>query len=227
MTQICVILCVFYATVTTSFSLNSATIRTSSLSSSSVLNAKYSLDEATSILAAHDAEQMAFTRQSAGELTAGEAASKFVDEYSGNMDDLRDAVRTIVECAAEERASEDISSGRIMLGICGTSVEECIGCLKSWVTNLDLPRGLLHGADVAGVPIDTATFGRAFIKYNTGGAMSWKELRESGKGFDALWIPGDAMLEGYDGDYRGVYLNAELQDDVFRQYGLLSLNLFD
>ena len=28
------------------------------------------------------------------------------------------------------------------------------------------------------------------------------------------------MLEGYDGDYRGVYLNAELQDDVFRQYGL-------
>ena len=26
------------------------------------------------------------------------------------------------------------------------------------------------------------------------------------------------MLEGYDGDYRGVYLNAELQDDVFRQY---------
>ena len=35
--------------------------------------------------------------------------------------------------------------------------------------------GLLHGADVAGVPIDTATFGRAFIKYNTGGAMSWKE----------------------------------------------------
>ena len=84
MTQICVILCVFYATVTTSFSLNSATIRTSSLSSSSVLNAKYSLDEATSILAAHDAEQMAFTRQSAGELTAGEAACKFVDEYSGN-----------------------------------------------------------------------------------------------------------------------------------------------
>ena len=43
-----------------------------------------------------------------------------------------------------------------MLGICGSSVKECIGCLKSWVTNLDLPRGLLHGADVAGVPIDTA-----------------------------------------------------------------------
>ena len=36
---------------------------------------------------------------------------------------------------------------------------------------------------------------------------------KSRKGFDALWIPGDAMLEGYDGEYRGVYLNAELQDD--------------
>jgi len=33
------------------------------------------------------------------------------------------------------------------------------------------------------------------------------------------------MLEGYDGDYRGVYLNAELQDDVFRQYGLRLLKL--
>ena len=60
-----------------------------------------------------------------------------------------------------------------MLGICGSSVEECIGCLKSWVTNLDLSRGLLHGADVAGVSIDTATFRRAFVKYK--GAMSWKE----------------------------------------------------
>lgn len=114
-----------------------------------------------------------------------------------------------------------------MLGICGLNVEECLGCLKSWVTNLELPRGLLHGADVNGVPIDTSTFGRAFVKYNTGGAISFKEIRASGKGFDALWIPGDAMLEGYDGDYRGVYLNVELEDDEFRQFGLLPLMLFE
>ena len=63
----------------------------------------------------------------------------------------------------------------MVLGICSSSVEECIGCLKSWVTNLDLHRNVLHGADVAGVSIDTATFGRAFVKYNTGGATSWKE----------------------------------------------------
>ena len=30
---------------------------------------------------------------------------------TGNMDDRRGAVRTIVQCAAEESASEDISSG--------------------------------------------------------------------------------------------------------------------
>ena len=86
-------------------------VRTSSLSSSSVLNAKYSLDKATSLIAGHDAEHMSFTRQNAGELTAGEADIKFGDEYSGNMDNLRNALRTIVECAAEERASEEISSG--------------------------------------------------------------------------------------------------------------------
>ena len=31
-----------------------------------------------------------------------------------------------------------------------------IGGLRSWVTNLDLHRNVLHGADVAGVSIDTA-----------------------------------------------------------------------
>ena len=35
-------------------------------------------------------------------------------------------------------------------------MEECIGGLRSWVTNLDLHRNVLHVADVAGVSIDTA-----------------------------------------------------------------------
>ena len=182
-------------------------------------------------------------------MTAGEASTKFVDTYDGDIEEIRQAVLSLAEYAANERADSSMSSGRLMLGICGLNVEDCLGGLKTWVTSLQLPRGLLHGADVAGVPIDTSTFGRAFIKYNTGkliillsslirdihisifhgigGAMSFKELRESGRGFDALWIPGDAMLEGYDGDYRGIYLNVELSDDVFRQYGLLPLDLFE
>jgi hypothetical protein len=44
-------------------------------------------------------------------------------------------------------------------------------------------------------------------------------------GFDALWKPGDALLEPYDGIYRGVYFQVELEDEVFRQY-LVPLDLF-
>jgi len=81
--------------------------------------------------------------------------------------------------------------------------------------------------DQDGVPIDPTTLGSVYIKYNTGGLLTFSEMRKSGLGFDAIWKPGDAMLETYDGDFRGVYLNVELRDGVFRQFGVLPLNLFD
>jgi hypothetical protein len=76
------------------------------------------------------------------------------------------------------------------------------------------------------VPIPVEDFGSVYVKYSTGGAMTYTEMRRSGRGFDALWRPGDALLEAYDGEYRGVYLNVELNDGVFRQYGLLPTDLF-
>lgn len=191
------------------------------------LKATYSTDDATKILEEFDLKQATFVKDVSDKMTAGEASTKFVEDYNGDLNSIREAVLSLTEYAAEERTSTDLKFGRVMLGICGLTVEECLSCLKSWVTNCSLPRGLLHGADVGGVPIDTSTFGRAFIKYNTGGAMTFEELRATGRGFDALWIPGDAMLESYDGDYRGVYYNIELQDGVFRQYGLLPLDIFE
>ena len=44
-------------------------------------------------------------------------------------------------------------------------------------------------------------------------------------GFDALWKPGGALLEPYDGTYRGVYFQVELLDQEFRQY-LVPLDTF-
>lgn len=66
---------------------------------------------------------------------------------------LPDAVRTLNVKATEERDS-DPTTGRCMLGICASSIDEGIATLKSWVTNLELPRGLLHGADRDGVPLE-------------------------------------------------------------------------
>ena len=54
-----------------------------------------------------------------------------------------------------------------MLGICAEDAGAGIAALKAWVSALKLPRGLLHGADEGGVPIDMDTFGPVYIKYNS------------------------------------------------------------
>ena len=128
---------------------------------------------------------------------------------------LEDAVRLLNQEAARERSVDPIE-GRCMLGICASSTAEGIAALKTWVTVLELPRGLLHGMDENGVPLEIE--GGVYIKYNTGGVLTFSDIRKSGAGFDALWKPGDAMLEPYDGTYRGVYFQVELQDGEFRQY---------
>jgi hypothetical protein len=128
---------------------------------------------------------------------------------------IPEAVRFLSTAADVER-SQDSTTGRCMLGICASSPEEGIATLKAWVTALQLPRGLLHGMDKDGVPLEID--GGVYIKYNSGGVYSFSAIRKSGLGFDALWKPGDVLLESYDGSYRGVYFQVELSDGEFRQY---------
>ena len=154
------------------------------------------------------------------------------ENFSGNSlpDDIEklrgvlpQALQVLNKAALSER-SQDSTMGRCMLGICASSTEEGIATLKSWVSALELPRGLLHGADKDGVPLEIE--GGVYIKYNTGGFLTFSQIRASGMGFDSLWKPGDAMLEPYDGNYRGVYFQVELSDGVFRQY-LVPLFVFE
>lgn len=136
---------------------------------------------------------------------------------------LPEAVICLSNIATEER-TRDATTGRVMLGICASSAEEGLATLKSWVPTLGLPRGLLHGMDEDGVPLQLD--GAVYIKYNSGGLLTFSDIRKSGIGFDAIWKPGDALLELYDGKYRGVYFQVELADNVFRQF-LVPLNIFD
>jgi hypothetical protein len=136
---------------------------------------------------------------------------------------LPEAIRYLSVRANEERARDSLQ-GRVMLGVCATSAEQGITALKSWVNALSIPRGLLHGMDKDGVPLEIE--GGVYIKYNTGGSLTFADIRKSGIGFDAIWKPGDAMLELYDGTYRGVYFQVELSDGEFRQF-LLPLDTFD
>ena len=135
---------------------------------------------------------------------------------------LIDAIVILNQRATSERLT-DATKGRCMLGICASSADEGLATLKAWVNSLELPRGLLHGMDIEGVPIEFN--GGVYIKYNSGGVYTFADIRKSQMGFNALWKPGDAMLEEYDGTYRGVYFQVELSDGEFRQY-LLPLDLF-
>jgi hypothetical protein len=125
---------------------------------------------------------------------------------------IPEAVRLLSTVSNEER-SQDSMTGCCMLGICASSTEEGIATLKFWVTALQLPRGLLHRMDKDGVPLDIE--GGVYIKYNSGGVYSFSAIRKFGLGFDALWKPGDVLLEPYDGTYRGIYFQVELADGEF------------
>lgn len=144
------------------------------------------------------------------------------ESVTKNRDALVASILLLSGVATEDR-NRDFTLGRCMLGICAPSAQEGIAALKAWVTALELPRGLLHGMDKDGVPIDLS--GSVYIKYNSGGVYTFADIRKSGMGFDALWKPGDALLEPYDGTYRGVYFQVELQDEEFRQY-LVPLDTF-
>jgi hypothetical protein len=170
-----------------------------------------SVKEATEVLTAWD------------KLYSNQTDSKNELSDSVSREQVRAAIGLLTQEASDLRAQDPIQ-GRLMLGICASSAQQGIATLKSWVNSLQLPRGLLHGMDDGGVPIEIN--GGVYIKYNTGGVYTFSDIRKSGMGFDSLWKPGDAMLENYDGIYRGVYYQVELSDKQFRQY-FCPLDLFD
>ena len=183
--------------------------------------------DATTTLANYDQSQQKYIQSDGSQGMGGglSALNHILSLEPSTRTSLQSAIKTLTYQAHSERAI-DTSKGRIMLGICAANAPEALGGLKSWVSELDLPRGMLHGMDVDGVPIPVEELGSVYVKYSTGGAMTFTEMRKSGRGFDALWRPGDALLEMYDGDFRGVYFSVELGDGVFRQFGVLPTDLF-
>jgi hypothetical protein len=162
------------------------------------------LSEAERLLAEYDRGHQA-TAKSDGAQGLGGALT--ANEWGLTMPrpPLADAVRRLRDAAVQ-------ADGRIMLGFCADDAAAGIAALKAWVTALELPRGVLHGMDRDGVPIDMSTFGSVYIKYNSHSTAS-----------DA---PGTAVLSGYAGDFRGVYYNPQLPDGEFRQYAVLPADLF-
>jgi len=185
-----------------------------------------STDEATTKLQHYDKLQMKYMKENPVGMGGGTSALNFLKSQltQDDLEIMRESILTLANASHEDRAL-DSSKGRIMLGICAENIQEALLGLKTWVTSLGLPRGLLHGMDVDGVPIPPEELGSVYVKYNTGGAMTFTEMRKSGMGFDALWKPGDAVVEKYDGDFRGIYFNVEVRGES-NQFGVLPTDLF-
>lgn len=197
---------------------------------SSVPSPECTLDlikDSTSILQHYDQLQIDHMNENPVGLGGGTSALQFLQTKltPEDLEQMRNAVAILVNEAHRQRAKSS-EHGRVMLGICAENVDEALIGLKTWVPTLSLPRGMLHGMDVDGIPIPPEDLGSVYVKYNTGGCMTFTQMRETGMGFDALWRPGDAVLETYDGDFRGIYLNVELEDGEFRQFGVLPTDLF-
>ena len=111
-------------------------------------------------------------------------------------DEARDAVRTLVAASREVR-----------LGIAAPQQSAAVKALKEWVQALELTKGLLHGADVDGKPLEI--IGNVFIKYAS--ACGSANLR---KDTDERTPPGVLF-----------YPLVGEEDDASKQY-LLPLELF-
>lgn len=113
---------------------------------------------------------------------------------------LRNAVSSISSISQE-----------ICLGIMATSGEKGISALKSWVSELELARGQLFAVhEDTNESIDPATLSDVpvYIKYNSSDA-------------------GNAYMKKYKaGGFVGVIFQPKLNDDIFRQYGDLPLQIF-
>jgi len=176
---------------------------------------KEQIFDATSTLQQYDTSQQQFLKDDGMKgRGGGTSALRHIRSLSSSeRRSLQSSVFTLVHRARAERAS-DPAQGRIVLGFCASDAPEVLAGLKSWVTTLGLPRGLLHGMDVDGVPVPVEELGAVYVKYSSGRART------------SRWRPGDAVLETYDGDFRGVYLNVQLSDGDFRQFGVLPTDLF-
>jgi len=209
-------------------SFSSTNDNESTSSSTTALNSNIlSIDEATNILKTYDQSLNDYIQKDGSQgMGGGISATKYWKEELSDYEQLRQALVSLSNIAYKERSmNTDEGYGRTMLGICAASIQDAIGALKGYVPNLNIPRGLLHGMDVDGQPIEIK--GSVYIKYSTGGVMTFSQMRKTGMGLDALWKPGDAIVEMYDGDFEGVYVQMELSDGDFRQFGVLPLDLFD
>ena len=107
-------------------------------------------------------------------------------------------------CTARAAPAVAASSHTVMLGICAPGQDSALAALRLWTTKLGLPRGTLTGCDVDGVPVSLPPEQGVFVKYHS--------------------MSGNASLSAYNGDARGVLLNASTEES-WLQCGYLPLSL--
>lgn len=130
-------------------SMSSPIIAPSSSSSSLKVS---SIAEASGILSQWDAQFLGATPQRVNSNTH-DPLLRHSPQQQELYALLPEAVQYLNFVAAEQQPQQH----RCILGICAETAEEGVQALSSWVTALNLPRGLVFGLDHDGVPITTST----------------------------------------------------------------------
>ena len=126
-----------------------------------------SIEAASTLLAEYDAGHRAAAASMGAE---GFGGALTANAWAARADSppLAKAVRTLWQAASRTEgyngSPRSVDDGRLILGICADDALTGVSALKAWVTELDLPKGPLHGMDKDGEPLDMSTFGAVYIK---------------------------------------------------------------
>jgi len=196
-----------------------------------------SIEEATNILSKWDAQ---FVGGSNDPSSSFDSNKLYENIHSINNDYLYtllpDAVRYLNMVATKQY--NEVTKGRVILGICANNAADGTQALKSWVHALQLPRGLLYGLGDDGVPVLDGGGGQGmlgkkngttnnntqqgiYLKYNS---LYAQKKNHKNKMLQLQSVaashaieqqqrhrqPGDVLASAYAGKYRGVYFQIEL-----------------
>ena len=118
-------------------------------------------------------------------------------------------------------------SSQIVLGIMAESGNKGVDTLKCWVSELSLPRGMLHAVDennqrlqleAAADMLSAFQSVPVYIKYNSSEGAQADNITSAG---------GDAYIKPFEGAFTGVIFQPKiLNDDNFYQFGNIPSAIF-
>lgn len=119
-------------------------------------------------------------------------------------------------------------SSQIVLGVMAESGDKGVDTLKSWVSGLGLPKGMLHAVDENNQRLQLETTADMLSRFQSIPVYIKYNSSEGGQGGNTTTSAGgDAYIKPFEGSFTGVIFQPKiLSDDNFYQFGNLPSAIF-